>query len=120
MWRCVPSRTIALQAHAAVLADEGFSLGVLFRDHRAKEPAPYGASATHADIEQGFAVCSRSLPRGDRVHAFSGPMRGSGDSLSRGPLSRGTEGVRQPHLPGGEPLILVKAPWLTVSRRSLT
>jgi hypothetical protein len=46
-------------AYAAVLADDGFGLRVLFRDHRAKGSAPSGASATLADIEQEFAVCSR-------------------------------------------------------------
>ena len=44
-------------AHAAALADDGFGLGVLFRDRRAKEPASHGASATLAEIEQEFAVC---------------------------------------------------------------
>jgi 2-oxoglutarate ferredoxin oxidoreductase subunit beta len=46
-------------AHAAVLGDDGFSLGVLFRDYRAKAPVSSGASATLADIEREFAVCSR-------------------------------------------------------------
>jgi 2-oxoglutarate ferredoxin oxidoreductase subunit beta len=46
-------------AHAAVLTDDGFGLGVLFRDHRTKAPVSSDRSATLVDIEQEFAVCSR-------------------------------------------------------------
>jgi 2-oxoglutarate ferredoxin oxidoreductase subunit beta len=46
-------------AHAAALADDGFDLGVLFRDHRAAAPASSVARATLTEIESEFAVCRR-------------------------------------------------------------
>ena len=44
-------------AHAAVLAEDGYSLGVLFKDHRPSLPARYVAQSSLSEIEQQFAVC---------------------------------------------------------------
>ena len=44
-------------AHAAVLADDGFSLGVLFKDHRVSAPARVTLRATLPEIERQFLVC---------------------------------------------------------------
>jgi 2-oxoglutarate ferredoxin oxidoreductase subunit beta len=44
-------------AHAAALSDDGFGLGVLFRDQRATAPAPSTARADLAEIESAFTVC---------------------------------------------------------------
>ncbi len=44
-------------AHAAAIADDGYSLGVLFRDHRASIPARPAAKASLTQIETQFMVC---------------------------------------------------------------
>jgi 2-oxoglutarate ferredoxin oxidoreductase subunit beta len=44
-------------AHAAVLADDGFSVGILFKDHRASIPARPSPKASLTEIEPQFAVC---------------------------------------------------------------
>ena len=44
-------------AHAAVLADDGYGLGVLFKDHRPSIPTRPSAKASLAQIEQQFEVC---------------------------------------------------------------
>ena len=45
-------------AHTAVLADDGFSLGILFKDHRASIPVRSSPRALLPEIERQFAVCS--------------------------------------------------------------
>jgi 2-oxoglutarate ferredoxin oxidoreductase subunit beta len=44
-------------AHAAALSDDGFGLGVLFRDHRSVAPMSATARATLTEIESAFTVC---------------------------------------------------------------
>jgi 2-oxoglutarate/2-oxoacid ferredoxin oxidoreductase subunit beta len=44
-------------AHAAAIADDGYSLGVLFRDHRTSIPARPAAKASLTQIETQFMVC---------------------------------------------------------------
>jgi len=44
-------------AQAAVLADDGYSIGVLFKDHRPSPPASYLSRSSLPEIEQQFAVC---------------------------------------------------------------
>jgi hypothetical protein len=46
-------------AHAAILADDGFSLGVIFKDHRAVSPARPLAQTSLDEIEKQFAVCKQ-------------------------------------------------------------
>jgi 2-oxoglutarate ferredoxin oxidoreductase subunit beta len=43
-------------AHAAILADDGFGLGVVFRDHRTLKPAPEPKRASLAEIESEFMI----------------------------------------------------------------
>ncbi len=47
-------------AHAAELADDGFGLGILFKDHRAVQPAKPAPAGSLEQIEKEFAVCSDS------------------------------------------------------------
>ncbi|WP_454621960.1 thiamine pyrophosphate-dependent enzyme [Bradyrhizobium cenepequi] len=44
-------------AHAAILADDGFGLGVIFKDHRSVNPTQSVTRASLEDIERVFAVC---------------------------------------------------------------
>ena len=45
-------------AHAAILADDGFGLGLLFKDHRATPSVQrHHLHATLTEIEAQFAVC---------------------------------------------------------------
>lgn len=44
-------------AHAAILADDGFGLGVIFKDHRTVNPLRTLAPASLDVIEKQFAVC---------------------------------------------------------------
>ena len=44
-------------AYAGLLADDGFGLGILFKDYRAPAPAASPTTASLAEIEGEFAVC---------------------------------------------------------------
>jgi len=44
-------------AYAALVADDGFSLGVLFKDHRAQFPAREAPKSSLSEIEAQFEVC---------------------------------------------------------------
>jgi hypothetical protein len=44
-------------AHAIALSDDGFGLGVLFRENRAPAPRPRTARSDLAEIESAFTVC---------------------------------------------------------------
>jgi 2-oxoglutarate ferredoxin oxidoreductase subunit beta len=44
-------------AHAALLADDGYGLGILFKEGRAPASAASAARASLAEIEEEFAVC---------------------------------------------------------------
>lgn len=44
-------------AYAAMVADDGFSLGVLFKDHRTSTTAPGASKSSLSEIESQFEVC---------------------------------------------------------------
>lgn len=44
-------------AYAAMVADDGFSLGVLFKDHRTSTTAPGASKSSLSKIESQFEVC---------------------------------------------------------------
>jgi 2-oxoglutarate ferredoxin oxidoreductase subunit beta len=44
-------------AHAAAISDDGYKLGVLFRDHRGSNPIQQTMKASLAQIEAQFMVC---------------------------------------------------------------
>lgn len=46
-------------AQAATLADDGYSLGLLFKDHRPSQPRQAGPLASLANIEAQFSVCGQ-------------------------------------------------------------
>ena len=54
-------------AHAEMLADDGFTLGVLFKDHRPTLMRSETAKLSLAQIEGEFAVCGSGRTCGDRM-----------------------------------------------------
>jgi 2-oxoglutarate ferredoxin oxidoreductase subunit beta len=45
-------------AHTAILADDGFSLGIIFKDHQGMKVRPNSVKASLPAIERQFAVCT--------------------------------------------------------------
>lgn len=54
-------------AHAAVIADDGRGLGIVFRDRRTVTSAAASPKATLEEIEMQFTVCDRQAISAEEI-----------------------------------------------------